>query len=37
MKADDRKMDSHGTRGEIQKLGSKNKISYWLSLFSNTE
>lgn len=37
MKADDRKMDSHGTRGEKQKLGSKNKISYWLSFFSNTE
>ena len=37
MKAEDRKTDSHGTRGEKQKLGSKNKISYWFSLFANTE
>ena len=36
-KAEDRKRDSHGTRDEKQKLGSENKISYWFSLFSDTE
>lgn len=36
-KAEDRKRDSHGTRGEKQKLGSKGKISYWFSLFLDTE
>ena len=36
-KAEDRKRDSHGTRDEKKKLGSENKISYWFSLFSDTE
>ena len=36
-KAEDRRRDSHGARGEKQKLGSENKIGHWFPLFSDTE